>query len=86
MRKMTDGTAPKWFDMPSDVERIAVCRKSGQRAAPECRSALMDDGRSNVYEDLFMAGTGPYETCAGHHTDPVPTESAASTTVLSDVF
>ncbi len=86
MRKMTDGTAPKWFDMPSDVERIAVCRKSGQRAAPECRSASMDDGRSNAYEDLFMAGTGPYETCDGHHTDPVPTEPAASTTVLSDVF
>ncbi len=86
MKKMTDGTAPKWFDMPSDVERIAVCRTSGKRAAPECRSVSMDDGRSNVYEDLFMAGTGPYETCGGHHTDPVPTEPAASTTVLSDVF
>jgi len=39
-----------------------------------------------VYEDLFMAGTGPYEICDGHHTDPVPAEPAAPTTVLSDVF
>ena len=87
MKKMTDGSpAPKWFDMPSDVERIAVCRTSGKRAAPECSSVSTDDGRSNVYEDLFMAGTGPYETCGGHHTNPVPAELAAPMTVLSDVF
>jgi membrane carboxypeptidase/penicillin-binding protein len=73
MKKATAGKPAEWFRMPSDVERIRVCRRSGMRAAPHC-----DD----VYADYFLTGTGPYETCEGTHTDP----SADSTTVLSVAF
>jgi len=69
MKKATEGSSPDWFEVPSDVERIAVCRKSGMRASPECRLAVSDDGRPNVYEDYFLMGTGPYEPCVGGHTD-----------------
>jgi penicillin-binding protein 1A len=61
MMKATEGHKPDWFGMPADVERIAVCRESEKRAVAACRLA---------YSDLFMIGTGPYETCDGAHTDP----------------
>jgi penicillin-binding protein 1A len=82
MKKATEGSAPDWFDMPSDVERIAVCRKSGMRASTECRTHIGEDGRANVYEDYYLMGTGPYEACFGVHTDPLE----ESTTALSAVF
>jgi membrane carboxypeptidase/penicillin-binding protein len=82
MKKATEGNAPTWFDMPSDVERIAVCRRSGMRASAECRTHAGEDGRANVYEDYYLMGTGPYESCTGVHTDPLE----APTTALSAVF
>jgi 1A family penicillin-binding protein len=85
MKKATEGHKPAWFDMPADVERIAVCRKSGMRAANECRTTLTEDGRANVSEDFFLAGTGPYEPCEGLHTDPLEPPPTA-TTALSAVF
>ncbi len=83
MKNATAGSKPDWFEMPSDVERIAVCRKSGMRASVECRVTVHDDGSANVFEDYFLMGTGPYETCAGSHTDPL---DAPAATVLSAVF
>ena len=81
MKKATEGNAPKWFEMPSDVERIRVCRKSGMRASGECRLTVSEDGRPNVYEDYYLMGTGPYESCTGTHTDPL----SEPTTALSAV-
>jgi penicillin-binding protein 1A len=85
MKKATAGNAPDWFPVPSDVERIAVCRKSGMRAASECRTFLSEDGHRNVSEDYYLMGTGPYESCTGSHTDPLVDE-ATTTTALSAVF
>lgn len=70
MKKATEGNTPDWFEMPSDVERISVCRKSGMRAADGCKLAASEDGRPNVYDDYYLMGTGPYERCTGSHTDP----------------
>ncbi|HET9466920.1 MAG TPA: PBP1A family penicillin-binding protein [Vicinamibacterales bacterium] len=90
MMKATEGSAPDWFDMPSDVERISVCRKTGNRASHDCRTIVSEDGRSNVYEDYYLMGTGPYESCSGSHMDPVnplgepPTATTATT--VSAVF
>ena len=94
MKKATAGSAPDWFDMPSDVERIAVCRKSGMRSSRECRTVVSEDGRANVYEDYYLMGTGPYESCTGSHADeesltPVlasGSEPGVTTTALSAVF
>jgi penicillin-binding protein 1A len=69
MKKATEGSAPDWFEMPSDVERISVCRKSGMRASHDCRSVVAEDGRGNVYADYYLTGTGPYESCVGAHAD-----------------
>jgi 1A family penicillin-binding protein len=82
MKQATDGMKGEWFEMPPDVERVSVCRKSGMRASAACRMTFSEDGGSNVYVDYFLNGTGPYETCEGAHTDP----PAATTTVLSAVF
>jgi hypothetical protein len=74
--------------MPSDVEHIAVCRKSGMRASSECRTVVSEDGHRNVNEDYYLMGTGPYESCTGSHTDPLIDEAttATTTTALSAVF
>ena len=93
MKNATAGSAPDWFDMPSDVERIAVCRTSSMRASGECRTHVTEDGRANVYEDYYLMGTGPYESCTGSHTGH-PNAAAAlgvpaveePTTALSAVF
>jgi hypothetical protein len=60
--------------MPSDIERITVCRKSGRRAAAACRITYTEDGKPNTYNDYFLRGTGPYEVCGGDHIDPPPVE------------
>jgi penicillin-binding protein 1A len=75
MKNATQGSKPEWFRMPDDVERMAVCRQSGMRAKSACRIAYTEDGRPNVYEELFLTGTGPYESCAGNHTDPLSVTS-----------
>jgi membrane carboxypeptidase/penicillin-binding protein len=84
MKNATAGMEPEWFEMPSDVERIAVCRTTGKRASASCRTAFSEDGKPNVYEDLFMLGTGPYDRCNGRHTDPAI--DVMPTTVLSAAF
>ena len=75
MTKATEGMKSEWFDMPGDVERIAICRKTGLRATAACRIAFTEDGTPNVYEDFFLTGTGPYDTCDGRHTDPEPADA-----------
>jgi penicillin-binding protein 1A len=37
MRAATDGAKPDWYEMPPDVERVAICRLSGARATDACR-------------------------------------------------
>jgi 1A family penicillin-binding protein len=74
MKKATDGHAKKWFDMPSDIQRVTVCRKSGMRASAACRIVYSEDGAPNTYDDYFLNGTGPYEVCGGDHVEPPPVD------------
>jgi penicillin-binding protein 1A len=69
MTKATAGQPASWFQPPSDVERITVCRATGLRATDACRFEDAD-GRSNVYEDYFLLGTGPFDVCPGHSVEP----------------
>ena len=39
MRAATSGAKPDWYRMPSDVENVAICRISGERAGAGCRDA-----------------------------------------------
>jgi penicillin-binding protein 2D len=42
MTAATKGSKPEWYRMPSDVEKVAVCRLSGMRAGPRCDEALVE--------------------------------------------
>jgi 1A family penicillin-binding protein len=37
MRVATAGARPDWYEMPPDVEKVAICRLSGGRATDACR-------------------------------------------------
>jgi hypothetical protein len=37
MRDATKGRKPEWYSMPSDVEKVTICRLSGARASEACR-------------------------------------------------
>jgi membrane carboxypeptidase/penicillin-binding protein len=86
MKKVTDAKSTAWFDMPSDIQRVSVCRKSGMRASAACRIAHTEDGSPNTYDDYFLKGTGPYEVCAGDHVEPPVDAPFDSMKVLSAVF
>ena len=42
MSAATKGAKPEWYRMPSDVEKVAICRLSGMRAGPRCHEAHAD--------------------------------------------
>jgi penicillin-binding protein 1A len=69
MKAATAGQSPEWFQPPSDVEKIKICRTSGLRAGDQCAFET-SDGRENVYEDYFLLGAGPVDVCPGHMADP----------------
>ena len=41
MKAATRGHRPEWYEMPPDVEKVAICRLSGARATPACRYHYM---------------------------------------------
>lgn len=49
MRVATAGAKPVWYDMPKDVEKVAVCPISGGRAIEACNHAAVVP--AHVYED-----------------------------------
>jgi 1A family penicillin-binding protein len=51
MRAATSHDKPDWYAMPSDVEKVAICRLSGARATDACRNA------SNIYSVATDGGT-----------------------------
>jgi membrane carboxypeptidase/penicillin-binding protein len=75
MMKATAGQAPDWFQPPNDVEKVRVCRATGLRAADSCALVETADGRPNVYEDYFLLGTAPYNSCPGHTAPPPAIET-----------
>jgi penicillin-binding protein 1A len=69
MKAATAGQMPSWFQPPSDVEKIVVCRETGMRATDACKFETPDGG-ANIYEDYFLLGTGPFDVCPGHAAPP----------------
>jgi 1A family penicillin-binding protein len=39
MKAATAGAKPDWYDVPADVEKVAICRVSGARATDACKRA-----------------------------------------------
>ncbi len=44
MKQATAKDAPDWFTPPPDVEKVTICRLSGQRATEACRHGWMGPG------------------------------------------
>ena len=79
MRDATRGDKAVWYEMPSDVERVEICRASGHRAGDACRRSpgfarvmLMDglmvdrEVPAGVVTELFTLGSAPYGECPVH--------------------
>ena len=39
MKTATRGASPDWYEVPPDVEKVAICRLTGKRATEACRHA-----------------------------------------------
>ena len=89
MKQATAKDAPDWFQPPADVEKVTICRLSGQRATDACRHGLMGPGyvQAGLTElPGAPAGDAPVGT-SGRTTPVVASASAASrSTVYDDYF
>jgi penicillin-binding protein 1A len=78
MRVATKDDGKMWFQPPSDVVAVEVCRVSGALPVDGCRNAaaVSADGqityKSMVYTEYFVRGTEPRQTCAVHAVQYVP--------------
>jgi len=72
MKVATKGDEPDWYDRPSNVVGVNVCRLSGMLPNAGCDhvQVVNDDGsiesRSMIYTDYFVKGTQPTTLCPLH--------------------
>jgi 1A family penicillin-binding protein len=72
MKVATKGDKAEWFDRPSNVVGINVCRVSGKLPNAGCTSVPSSDEygalvlKSMVYTDYFVKGTQPGSPCPVH--------------------
>ncbi len=73
MKQATRDDAPDWFQPPSDVVGVKICRVSGKLATDACASVRevsntgQIENKSEVYTEYFVRGTEPQELCDVHH-------------------
>jgi penicillin-binding protein 1A len=74
MKAATKGDKPTWLQRPKDVVGVDICRMSGKRPVEGCShvEVLTSSGevqvRSMAYQEYFVKGTEPAETCDLHDT------------------
>ena len=72
MKEATRNDKPVWFDPPSGVVPVEVCRLSGGLPVAGCRNAASISAsgeisyKSMVYTDFFVNGTEPLHSCEMH--------------------
>jgi penicillin-binding protein 1A len=64
MRAATQGAKPAWYDMPRDVERVAICRITGARAAEACRHARVPAAPVPLIDGLFPVAIAARQAAA----------------------
>jgi penicillin-binding protein 1A len=88
MKQATAKDAPDWFQPPADVEKVAICRLSGQRATESCRNGWMNP--SYVQAGLTeMPGVPTDDVPAGTSSGRAPAVAATAATrsaVYEDYF
>jgi penicillin-binding protein 1A len=77
MKAATAGDPPDWYEMPGDIERVAICRTSGARAVDACRLALLPVG-SDANVLAWLNGQAPLTPAQPHgvYEDLYPVGSA----------
>ena len=72
MKVATKSDKPDWFERPSNVVAVNVCRVSGKLPNGGCdhvevvnRDGLLEN-RSMIYTEYFVKGTQPTELCPLH--------------------
>jgi penicillin-binding protein 1A len=84
MKAATKGDKPDWFDRPSNVVGVNVCRMSGKLPNTGCGNVLVTnrDGnletRSMIYTDYFVKGTQPTTVCPLHDQNLINALAGAS--------
>jgi penicillin-binding protein 1A len=84
MKTATTGHKQQWFDKPSDVVGLTVCRVSGKLPNHGCSSiqTMTADGwsewRSALYTEYFKKGTQPTSICPLHGATTYMTTEAAA--------
>ena len=48
MSAATKGAKPEWYRMPTDIEKVAICRLSGMRAGPRCHEVHVETGAPDM--------------------------------------
>jgi 1A family penicillin-binding protein len=72
MKAATKGDKPEWFERPSNVVGVNVCRMSGKLPNTGCDNVMVTnregniETRSMVYTDYFVKGTQPTTACPLH--------------------
>ena len=72
MKVATKGDKPDWFDRPSNVVGVNVCRVSGKLPNDGCDSVEVvnrdggTESRSMIYTEYFVNGTQPTDVCPLH--------------------
>ena len=72
MKVATKGAKPDWYERPSNVVGVNVCRVSGKLPNAGCYNVTSADefgnleSKSMVYTDYFVKGTQPTTTCPVH--------------------
>jgi 1A family penicillin-binding protein len=80
MKAATTGAKPDWYEVPADVERVAICRLTGARATDGCRHTI-EEG-ADVHAAVL---TGPSPESWPIPVNPLPSEPAEPN-VYEDYF
>ena len=65
MKAATRGDTADWYKTPATLVKATVCQASGLRATEGCRAAA-EYGETVVYDDYFVRGHAPADTCTLH--------------------
>jgi 1A family penicillin-binding protein len=87
MRVATEGAKPDWYEMPADIEKVAICPVSGGRATDACRHAAVVPADS--YGAVGTSGSEPtYGTATADYrpADYQATRIVPAAEVYEDLF
>ncbi len=82
MRAATAGDKPDWYATPADVETVAICRLSGERATDACRHHA--DPVAAVDTDVPSDDDADSSGVAAHPSDMEPVSTLMAATSLAE--